>query len=339
MVGIGVIGFGYWGPNLARNFNDVPGSRLAAVCDRDPARLAEARRRYPAARMYATVDELLADGAVDAVAIATPVSTHHALAMAALRAGRHVLVEKPLAASSAQAAELVDEARRRDRVLLVDHTFLYTGAVRKIAELAKAGELGDIYYCDSVRVNLGLFQHDVSVVWDLAVHDLSIIDHIVPARPRAVSAVGMTHVPGQQPNIAYITLAYDGPLIAHVHVNWLAPVKIRRTIVGGSRRMVVYDDLEPSDKVRVYDAGVTLENGPDGDEVRKMLAYRRTGDMVVPKLRLTEALETEALHFLSCIEGSEKPLTGGEDGLRIVKMLEAATKSVVGNGAWVELGA
>lgn len=337
MVGIGVIGFGYWGPNLARNFNDAPGARLVAVCDRDPARLAEARRRYPAARMHATAEELLADKDVNAVAIATPVSTHHALAMAALRSGRHALVEKPLAASSAHAAEIAAEAERRNLVVLVDHTFLYTGAVRKIAELSRSGELGDIYYCDSVRVNLGLFQHDVSVVWDLAVHDLSIIDHIVPARPRAVSAIGMAHVAGQQPNIAYITLAYDGPLIAHVHVNWLAPVKVRRTLIGGSRRMVVYDDLEPSDKVRIYDAGVSLENGPDGDEVRKMLAYRRTGDMVVPKLRLAEALETEANHFVACIEGKEKPLTPATDGLRIVKMLEAATQSLENNGAWVDL--
>src|SRR5262245_55099105 len=221
MIGVGVIGYGYWGPNLVRNLADSPGARLVAVSDLRAARLGEVQRRHPGVKTTTDAGELIADPAVDAVPVATPVSTHFNLAMGALRAGKHVLVEKPIAATAEQAQRLVDEADRRGRVLMVDHTFLYTGAVRKIHELVHRPDFGDVYYYDSVRVNLGLFQHDVNVLWDLAVHDLSILDYVLPARPRAVSATGMRHVLGQPENIAYLTLFFDGRLIAHLHVNWL----------------------------------------------------------------------------------------------------------------------
>ncbi len=265
MIGIGVIGYGYWGPNLVRNFAEAPGARLVSVCDARAERLVEARRRYPFVQTTERYQELLTEPSVDAVAIATPVSTHFELAVEALRSDRHVLVEKPLASTSEQATELIDEAARRNRVLMVDHTFVYTGAVRKIRELVAQRALGDIYYYDSVRVNLGLFQHDVNVIWDLAVHDLSIMDFILPGEPVAVSATGISNIPGQPENVAYITLFFADNKIAHLHVNWLAPVKVRRTLIGGSERMIVYDDLEPSEKVKIYDKGVTLSAG--GEEV------------------------------------------------------------------------
>ncbi|MGE0043485.1 MAG: Gfo/Idh/MocA family protein, partial [Vicinamibacterales bacterium] len=251
MIGIGVIGLGYWGPNLLRNFAENPDARVVAVSDLRPERLATAAARYPAVRTTTDARSVFSDPAVDAVVIATPVSTHFDLALAALQAGKHVLVEKPLAASVDEGRRLAEAADSRGLVLMVGHTFVYTGAVRKIQALVSSGELGDVYYYDSVRVNLGLFQRDVNVVWDLAVHDLSIMDYVLPARPTAVSATGMSHVAGGTENIAYLTLFFDGRLIAHVHVNWLAPVKIRRTLIGGSQRMIVYDDLEPSEKIKV----------------------------------------------------------------------------------------
>jgi predicted dehydrogenase len=334
MIGIGVIGYGYWGPNLVRNFAEAPGAQVGAVCDLRPQRLAKVRARYPAVETTTDYQELLANPHIDAIAIATPVSSHFDLAMQAMQAGKHVLVEKPLAATSEQAVQLIEEADRRNRVLMVDHTFIYTGAVRKIQEIVTSDGLGDIYYYDSVRVNLGLFQHDVNVIWDLAVHDLSIMDYVLPSRPYAVSATGMSHVPGQPENVAYVTLFFDGCLIAHIHINWLAPVKVRRTLIGGSQKMIVYDDLEPSEKVKVYDKGITVNNG---EGVYKMLIDYRTGDMWAPRLDVTEALRTEALHFIRCIEEGERPLTDGEAGLRVVRILEAATQSIAEQGRLVEL--
>jgi predicted dehydrogenase len=256
--------------------------------------------------------------------------------MQALRAGKHVLVEKPLASTAEQASRLVDEATRRNLVLSVDHTFVYTGAVRKIKELVTNG-MGDLYYYDSVRVNLGLFQHDVNVIWDLAVHDLAIMDHVLPVTPVAVSATGMSHIEGEPENIAFLTLFYPNRLIAHLHVNWLAPVKVRRTLIGGSRKMIVYDDLEPSEKIKVYDKGVTV-NGASGNGTKyRMLIDYRTGDMHAPQIDITEALKTEAKHFVSCIESSQPTMTDGEAGLRVVRILEAATLSIAQRGRVVEL--
>lgn len=335
MISVGVIGYGYWGPNLVRNFFEAPGFRMAAVADLSPERRAQAASRYPSVRTTADYHEILADPKIDAVAIATPVSTHFALAREALRAGKHVLVEKPLASSSEEARQLIEEAEQRHRVLLVDHTFVYTGAVRKIHELVAAGDLGEIYYYDSVRVNLGLFQHDVSVIWDLGVHDLSIMDYVLAREPRAVSATGIRHVPDTPESLAYLTLFFDGNLLAHFHLNWLAPVKVRKTLIGGSRKMIVYDDLEPSEKLKVYDKGITVNDSVES--VYKTLISYRTGDMWSPRLDLTEALRTEAEHFLQCIEQGQRPLTGGEAGLRVVRILEAASQSMAERGRPVEV--
>ena len=332
---VGVIGYGYWGPNLVRRFVEEPGSEMVAVSDVRPDRLDVVRARYPAIRTETDYRRVLGDPAIDAIAIATPVSTHFELALQALRAGKHVLVEKPLTATAEQAVRLIDEAEHRKRVLMVDHTFVYTGAVRKIQELVAGGQLGDLYYYDSVRVNLGLFQHDVNVIWDLAVHDLAIMDYVFPLQPCAVSAVGMSHIPGEPGNIAYLTLFFEKPVIAHIHVNWLAPAKIRRTLIGGQRKMIVYDDLEPSEKLKVYDKGITVT--PDSESVYQMLIAYRVGDMWAPQLDSTEALATEIAHFLRCVEQGERPLTDGHTGLRIVRILEAATSSMTDRGRLVEL--
>jgi predicted dehydrogenase len=335
MIRIGVIGYGYWGPNLVRNFSDLQTAKVTMVSDLRPERLAQVDRRYPGIRTTSDPDELIADPSVDAVIVATPVDYHYPLAMAALQAGKHVLVEKPLASSSEQAARLIDEAGRRRLVLMVDHTFVYTGAVQKIRELTHGGDLGDIYYYDSVRINLGLFQHDVNVLWDLAVHDLSIMDYVLQQQPTAVSATGLAHVQGRLENIAYMTMFFNGSLIAHVHVNWLAPVKIRRTLLGGSRRMVVFDDLEASEKVKVYDRGISVDPSPEN--VYQMLVGYRAGDMWAPKVAQVEALSAEAAHFVDCVANGATPLTDGEAGLRIVRLLEAASASMAAQGQLVRL--
>lgn len=334
-VGIGVIGYGYWGPNLVRNFADLDRCRIVAVADLSEKRLAEAGRRYPGIATTTDPFALIANPAVDAVVVATPVAAHYDLARAALEAGKHVLVEKPLTSTSGEAERLIDLAAARNRVLMVDHTFVYTGAVRKMRELVAAGELGDIYYYDSVRINLGLFQHDVDVMWDLAVHDLSIMDYVLGRQPTAVSATGLAHVPGKPANIAYLTLFFDDSVIAHVHVNWLAPVKVRRTLIGGTRRMIVYDDLEASEKVKVYDRGISVNPSPEN--VYQMLVGYRAGDMWAPQLAVTEALNLEARHFLDCIDHGHQPETSGEAGLRIVRLLEAATASMRDQGRLVEV--
>lgn len=336
MTGIGVVGYGYWGPNVVRNMYELIDGHLIAVCDGQEDRLAQVRKRYPAVATMRYYGELLAHPAIDAVAIATPLSTHYDLTMQALRAGKHVLIEKPLAASSEEALRLVHEAEKRKLVLMVDHTFVYTGAVRKVAELVASGELGQLYYYDSVRVNLGLFRYDVNVLWDLAVHDLSIMDYVLPVQPCAVSAVGMRHVPNGPENIAYLTLFFDNCLIAHINVNWLAPVKVRSTLIGGSQKMIVYDDLEPSEKIKVYDKGITVTNGNSSTVCQPQFDYR-SGDMWAPQLSTTEALRTASAHFVRCIEHGEKPLTDGHAGLRIVRILEAATRSIQNRGQLVEL--
>ncbi|BAU05247.1 MULTISPECIES: Gfo/Idh/MocA family protein [Fischerella] len=334
-INIGVIGYGYWGPNLVRNFVETPGAQVKTVSDFKPELLAKVQARYPNIQVTTDCQDIFNDPKIDAVAIATPVSTHFDLALAALQAGKHVLVEKPMTVSSEQAMRLIEEAEKRNLVLMVDHTFVYTGAVRKMRDLVVTNVIGDIYYYDSVRVNLGLFQHDVNVIWDLAVHDLSIMDYILPSQPYAVSATGMSHVPGEPENIAYLTLFFAGNLIAHIHVNWLAPVKVRRTLIGGSQRMIVYDDLEPSEKVKIYDKGITV-NG-NAESLYQMLIGYRAGDMWAPHLEVTEALRTEGLHFINCIQTGDRPITDGQAGLRVVRILEAATESMKKQGQLVEL--
>jgi predicted dehydrogenase len=335
MIKVGVIGHGYWGPNLVRNFMAAPGSAVARVCDLREERLTPLQKFYPGIKTCSNPLDMINDPQIDAVVIATPVSSHFDLAMAALKAGKHVLVEKPLAATSAHACQLINEAAARKLVLLVDHTFVYTDAVRKIRELISSGQLGEIYYYDAVRVNLGLFQHDVNVIWDLAIHDLSIMDYVLPEKPVAISTTGISHIPGQPENVAYITLFFAGAQIAHVHVNWLTPVKVRHTLIGGSEKMILYDDLEPSEKLKVYDKGINVTPRPE--EVYKMLVSYRLGDMYAPRLDNTEALQTEALHFIDCIENNRQPDTDGAAGLRMVQMIEAAEMSLRDRGRLIEL--
>jgi predicted dehydrogenase len=326
MIGLGLVGYGYWGPNLLRNFTRQKECRVRYVCDQSEARRAAAEQAQPGIRTTADFDELLADPEVHAVAIATPTSSHFPLAMQALRAGKHVLVEKPMTATAAESEQLVAEALQRGLTLMVDHTFIYTPAVRRIREMIRAGDLGDVLYYDSTRINLGLFQHDIDVLWDLAVHDLSILAYLVEEEPIAVSAVGKCHVAGSPENIAFMTLSFAGPIIAHINVNWLAPVKIRRTIIGGSKKMVVYDDLEPSEKIKIYDKGVTIAETPE--EAERMRVGYRIGDMHAPNLDSFEALNVEAAHFLDCIANGTRPDTPGDLGLQVVRILEAATQSM-----------
>jgi predicted dehydrogenase len=335
MIGIGVIGYGYWGPNLVRNFAECKGAAVRMVCDLRKEQLEKVERRYPGVRTTTSPADVWNDPAVDAVVIATPVQYHFELAMAALKAGKHVLVEKPITSTSEQASRLIDEAAARRLVLMVDHTFVYTGAVRKMRELAESGDLGDIYYYDSVRINLGLFQHDVNVLWDLAVHDLSIMDFVLRQHPIAVSATGLAHVTNRPENIAYMTMYFNSSLIAHVNVNWLSPVKVRRTLLSGSRRMVVFDDLEASEKIKVYDRGISVNPSPEN--VYQMLIGYRAGDMWAPQLPVTEALGLEAAHFVGCVADGLTPTTDGAAGLQVVRLLEAATKSMAGQGRPVSL--
>jgi predicted dehydrogenase len=336
---VGIVGYGYWGPNLARNFQEASGTRVVAISDLRPERLAQVQDRFPEARMSTDFRELLADPNVDAVVIATPVSTHYSLALAALQAGKHVLVEKPLASSSKQARELIDAAERLGRTLMVDHTFVYTGAVQKIKDLVDSGQLGRLYYYDSVRINLGLFQHDISVMWDLAVHDLAIMDYVLDRVPRAAAAIGVAHIPGRPVNMGYLTCFFDDDLIAHLHVNWLAPVKVRRTLISGDRQMIVYDDVEPSEKIKVYDKGITVTNGLGNglEPAHDLLVGYRAGDMMAPQISLTEALRVEAQHFVECISTGRRPLTDGRSGLRVIQVLEAAERSLADSGSPVEL--
>ena len=334
MIGVGVIGYGYWGPNLVRNLIDNASTRVIAVSDLREERLELVRRKHPGVNVVRHAKDVIDDPNVDAIVVATPVSTHYELAKRALLAGKHVLVSKPMVSSTDEAKDLVAEAASRRLTLMVDHTFVYTPAIRLMEKLTADGTLGRIYYYDSVRVNLGLFQHDVNVIWDLAVHDVAIMDYVLPAKPIAVGAVGAGHIPGEPENIAYLTMYYPDNLISHVHVNWLAPVKVRLTLLGGSNRMIVYDDLQVAEKIKVYDRGVTVT---DSNEVYKMLVSYRTGDMWSPRLETTEALQTEIEHFVQCIESGQEAITGGRSGLRTVAALEAATRSMAAGGAPVEL--
>ena len=334
MVRVGVIGCGYWGPNLIRCFSEAEGSTVECVSDLRPDRLAAIRNRYSSLQTTQSADDLIANPRIDAVVIATPASTHYDLVLKALQAGKHVLVEKPMTTSTQSSMRLIEEAERRKLVLMVDHTFAYTGAVRKIHELISDAQLGQLYYYDAVRINLGLFQHDVDVIWDLAVHDISIMDYVLQLRPAAVSATGISHVPGGKEDIAYLTIFCEDNLIAHVHANWLAPVKVRRTMIGGSRRMIVYDDVEPSEKVKVYDRGIAVNDSPES--VVQMMINYRIGDVWIPRLDTTEALQVETAEFIASIEQAKIPLMDGWAGLRTVQILEMATRSMKEKGRLIE---
>ena len=332
-VRVGVIGCGYWGPNLIRNFVNEPQTEAVAIADLDEGRLNRVGRQYPSVETTTDVEGLLTRDDIDAVAIATPVSTHYELAKAALEQGKHVLLEKPMTASVAEADDLIDLAEQRGRILMVDHTFLYTGAVRKVRELIDQGELGELFYLDSIRINLGLFQHDVNVLWDLAPHDFSIMDHWIGRSPQKVSAMGASPVPypdKKLASIAYVTVDYGDDVIAHFHVSWLSPLKTRRMLLGGSRKMVVYNHLDVDNQVKVYDKGVEIQSA---EERRQYMIQRRMGDMHAPKVDQTEALGLVAQHFAECIQTDQQPLTDGRAGRRVVQLLEASQRSMANGGA------
>jgi len=336
MTNIAIVGCGYWGPNLIRNFSSTPNVRLVAVCDLNRELLLKTQRQYPAIEITEEYATLLTRSDIEAIVIATPVASHFPLAKQALLAGKHVLVEKPITASVVEAEELIALADQRGLVLMVDHTFTYTSAVKKIKSLVQSGELGRMLYYDSVRINLGLFQRDVNVLWDLAVHDLSIMDYALGMEPYAVSATGLAHLEGQKEDVAYLTCFFENKLIAHFHLNWLSPLKIRRTIIGGDRKMLVYDDLEPSEKLKIYDRGAILAEQSTENRHRAIIDYR-TGDMWAPHLEPAEALKFECTHFVECVVQKKTPVTDGRAGLRVVRILEAANQSLALRGTPVQI--
>jgi len=333
MIRIGVIGYGYWGPRVARNFHDLNGCELAFICDRRPEVLRRAKQTFPDVHVTSDICEAITSPNVDAVAVVTPVWTHFELAKAALEHGKHVFVEKPFTSTTAQAEELINLADKKGLVIMVDHTFLFTGAVKKMRELIDDGTLGQLYYYDSTRVNLGLFQHDVNVIWDLAPHDLAIMDYLIQKKPEALVATGQVHLNGFE-DLAYLTIYFPDRIIAHINVNWLSPVKVRTTLIGGEKKMLVWNDLEADEKVRVYDKGVSIKNSQN---VYDLLVSYRSGDMWAPKVDQTEALAAESKYFAECISRSEKPFNDGIAGLRVVQMLEAANQSLQERGKAVEL--
>lgn len=333
MIRVGVIGYGYWGPNVVRNFYGVDYTSMEMLCDMNPSALARAKKNYPALEVTTDPEEILKSTKIDAVAIVTPVWTHYKLAKAALENGKHVFVEKPFTSSSEQAEELIQLAQRKNLKIMVDHTFLFTGAVRKIRELTESGALGDLYYYDSLRVNLGLFQHDVSVIWDLAPHDLSIMDHLIKGDPEAIVATGESHLNSVE-DVAFMTIYFPNNVIAHINVNWLSPVKIRMTMIGGQKKMLVWNDLVADEKIRIYDKGVQITSG---DKVRELLVNYRSGDMWAPQLEQLEALRVELDYFADCIIQNKTPFNDGQAGLRVVRMLEAADRSIKQKGELVRL--
>jgi len=326
---VGLIGYGYWGPNLLRNLQETDGVEVTRCVDRRPERRAAASKRYPTVRVSAEADEIVNDSEIDAVVLATPVFTHHDLAKLALDANKHVLVEKPMTRTVREAEELIKLADSKNLVLMVDHTFVYTGAVRRMKEIIDEGQLGELYYLDSVRVNLGLFQHDIDVIWDLAPHDISILTYLIQEKPRSVSAVGADHTGRGLVDVAYLTLYFANNFIAHFHVNWLSPVKVRQNLIGGSRRMLVYDDMEPSEKLRVYDRGIRVRSQ---EGIYKALVDYRMGDVWSPKLDVREALSVECEHFANCVRTHNRPDSDGASGLQVVKILEAASASIANGG-------
>jgi len=333
MLRIGLIGYGYWGPRIARNFQGIDGAELTVICDKNPASLKRAKQAHPYIDVTTDLCEVLTSTKIDAVAVVTPVWTHFELAKAALEHGKHIFVEKPFTSSSKEAEELIELAERQNLQIMVDHTFLFTGAVKKIRELVTNGALGNLYYYDSTRVNLGLFQHDVNVIWDLAPHDLSIMDHLIEKQPEYVVASGQSHLNGLE-DLAYITIYFPDRVIAHINVNWLSPVKVRTTLLGGLKKMLVWNDLEPDEKVKVYDKGVEVISGPN---VYDLLVSYRSGDMWAPKIDQTEALAAETRYFIDCISTGQKPFNDGHAGLRVVRILEAADKSLKERGTPVRL--
>jgi len=332
-VNFGVIGYGYWGPNVVRNLAGLEGSQVRAIAEMSPAARKRAQKAYPGIHVTADAAEVMTSTEIDAVAVITPVWTHYELAKAALENGKHVFVEKPFTSNTAQGEKLIELACKKNLRIMVDHTFLFTPAVRKIRELLEEGTLGNLYYYDSTRVNLGLFQHDINVLWDLAPHDLSIMDNLLGTRPEGVVATGQRHLNSHE-DVAYMTIYFPEKVIAHINVNWLSPVKVRTTLLGGEKRMVVWNDLEADEKVKVYDRGVNITNR---EGVYELLVNYRSGDMWAPQLEQGEALRTELSYFVDCIASGTQPFNDGCAGLRVVRMLEAASESLGKRGALVYL--
>ena len=339
MINVGVIGYGYWGPNVARNFHAAAGVKLTSVSDILEKRLGLAQNHYPFIKTVKDPGELIRSKDVDAVAIVTPVFAHYELAKEALLAGKHIFVEKPFTSTGAQARELIDLAANKNLKIMVDHTFLFTGAVKKIKQVIDSGELGKLLFYDSVRVNLGLFQHDINVIWDLAPHDLSIMAYVIDKKPVALSAHGSIHFNGGFEDIAYVSVEFEGNgFIAHFHVNWLSPVKIRQTLISGDKKMLVWDDLDADEKVKIYDRGVDVKSANGGKNgIHELLVSYRSGDVYIPKLEGTEALKAEAQYFVDCIEKNQEPFNNGQAGLQVVRLLEAADESLKNGGKRIAL--
>ena len=333
LVKFGVIGYGYWGPNIVRNLKQMERADVVAICDKSPSSRQRVQKAYPHVQVTDDPAELMCSTEIDAVAVITPVWTHYELAKAALEHGKHIFVEKPFASNAAQAEELIELATRKNLKVMVDHTFLFTGAVRKIKQLLNENALGKLYYYDSTRVNLGLFQHDVNVVWDLAPHDLSIMDHLIQKSPEAVVATGQTHLNGYE-DVAFMTLYFPDKVIAHLNVNWLSPVKVRTTLIGGEKKMLVWNDLEADEKIKIYDKGVSVTSR---EGLYNLLVNYRSGDMWAPQIEQVEALHRELEYFVDCITKNEDPINDGHAGLRVVKMLEAASESLRQRGSLVYL--
>jgi predicted dehydrogenase len=335
MITVGVVGVGYWGPNLIRNFVSNSDTDMKVCCDLKENQLERIRKLYPKIETTKNYKDIIKDGKIDLVAVCTPVFTHYEIAKDALQAGKHVLIEKPMTSNTAQAEELINIAEKKNLKIFVDHTFIYTGAVRKIKELITKGEIGELYYFDSVRINLGLFQHDVNVLWDLAPHDISIMDYLLEKRPESIVATGADHLGSGFENVAYLTVYYPDNFIAHIHTNWLSPVKIRETLIAGTKKMIVWDDNQPSEKVRIYDTGIEVIQSVD--QVYNMLIQYRTGDMYCPKLDSTEALTFEIQHIVDCLTKNTKPMVDGRLGWMVVRILEASQESIKNRGKEIKI--
>lgn len=332
-VKFGVIGYGYWGPNIVRNLMSLDGSQVAAISDVSSAARTRAQKAHHGVAVCSDARDVITSTEIDAVAVISPVWTHYELTKAALENGKHVFVEKPFTSNTTQAKELIDLAARKNLKIMVDHTFLFTGAVKKIRQLVEEQALGKLYYYDSTRVNLGLFQHDVNVLWDLAPHDLSIMDYVLKGNPEAIVATGQGHLNGHE-DVAFMTLYFPENVIAHVNVNWLSPVKVRTTLIGGERRMLVWNDLEADEKIKVYDKGVNITSR---EGVYELLVSYRSGDMWSPQLEQGEALRQELSYFVDCVTSDQDPFNDGRAGLRVVQMLEAGSESLSKRGALVYL--
>jgi predicted dehydrogenase len=333
MINVGIIGFGYWGPNVVRNFSSLEGAKVLSICDGNQDARKRASKAYPHITVTSNYNDILLSKDIDVVAVITPVSTHFELTRKALENGKHVFVEKPFTSSVSEAEQLIELAEKKKLTIMVDHTFIFTGAVRKIKQLIDEKTLGDLYYYDSVRVNLGLFQHDINVIWDLAPHDFAVMDYLLKEKPFAVAASGKAHVSNME-DTAYVTLHFNDNLIAHFNVNWLSPVKIRTTLIGGEKKMLVWNDLEPDEKIKIYDKGVEVRST---EAKYNMLVNYRSGDMHAPRIEPIEALKLETEYFVHCIKQNETPINDGQAGLRVVKMLEACNLSIKMNGRAITL--